>query len=96
MNSRTARLLCPLVFMGMVGCSDAEMRKFVWTLRMIVFGAGGICGAITGLVVSLMHNKSNPQRMRSIPLSIVTGCIIGGSVFVMMWLIFWHGIVPLL
>ncbi len=73
MNSRTARLLCPLVFMGMVGCSDAEMRKFVWTLRMIVFGAGGICGAITGLVVSLMHNKSNPQRIRSIPLSIVTG-----------------------
>ena len=63
MDSRIGRLLCLLVVMGMAGCNDAEMKKFVWTVRMLVFGAGGLVGAVVGLVVSLVHNSRNPEKI---------------------------------
>lgn len=92
MDSRIGRLLCLLVVMGMAGCNDAEMKKFVWTVRMLVFGAGGLLGAVIGLVVSLVHNNRNPDKIRSILLSVVAGCLIGGSAFIVIWLLFWHTI----
>ena len=92
-KKKAAFLLVCLFVVALTGCSDAEMKKFVWTLRMMVFGAGSVCGAIAGLIWCAIPNNSAAEESKSIPKAILLGGIIGGFVSLGAWLVFWYDIV---
>ena len=94
-KKKAAFLLVCLFVVALSGCSDAEMKKFVWTLRMMVFGAGGVFGAVVGLIWCVIPNNSAAQKSKSVPKAILLGGIIGGFVALGAWLVFWYGWIAL-
>ena len=94
-KKRAVFLLVCLFAVALSGCSDAEMKKIVWTLRMIVFGAGGVCGAVVGLIRWAKTNNSEAGKRKSLPMAILIGGVIGAFVSLGAWLVFWYGWVGL-
>ena len=94
-KKRAVFLLVCLFAVALSGCSDAEMKKIVWTLRMIVFGAGGVCGAVVGLIRWAITNNSEAEKRKSLPMAILIGGVIGAFVSLGAWLVFWYGWVGL-
>ena len=94
-KKKAAFLLVCLFVVALSGCSDAEMKKFVWTLRIMVFGAGSFCGAVVGLIWCVIPNNSAAEKSKSLPTAILMGGIIGGFFFLVVWLVFWYGWVAL-
>jgi hypothetical protein len=58
---------------------------------MMVFGAGGVCGAVVGLIWCAIPNKGEAEKSKSLPTAILMGGIIGAFVSLGAWLVFWHG-----
>ena len=94
-KKRAVFLLVCLFAVALSGCSDAEMKKFVWTLRMMVFGTGGVCGAVVGLIWWAITNNSEAEKPKSLPMVSLIGGVIGAFVSLGAWLVFWYGWVGL-
>jgi len=94
-RKRAVFLLVCLFSVALSGCSDAEMKKIVWTLRMMVFGAGGVCGAVVGFIWWAITNNSEAEKRKSLPTSVLIGGGIGAFVSLGAWLVFWYGVVGL-
>ena len=95
-RKRAVFLMVCLFAVALSGCNDAEMKKIVWTLRMMVFGAGGVCGAVVGFISWAKSNNSEAEKRKSLPTAVLIGGGIGAFVSLGAWLVFWYGMIGLL
>ena len=90
-------LLVCLFAVALSGCSasDPDMQGFVWFLRMVVFGAVGVCGAVVGLIWWAITKNSEAEKSKSLLRASLIGGVIGAFVSLGAWLVFWYSVVGL-
>ena len=86
--------LFAVVLSGWIDSNPTGMHA-VWTLRMIVFGAGGVCGAVVGLIWWAITKNSAAEKPKSLPKASLIGGVIDAFVSLGAWLVFWYGWVGL-
>ena len=93
-KKRAVFLLVCLFAVVLSGCNDSDPDMMVvWTLRMIVFGAGGVCGAVVGLIWWAIFKNIDAEKPKSLPRASLIGGVIGAFVSLGAWLVFWYGVV---
>jgi len=88
-KQRAVFLLVCLFAVALSGCSDGD--TIIVGLRMVVFGAGGVCGAAVGFIWWAITNDSEAETPRSLRMASLIGGVIGAFVSLGAWLEFWHG-----
>ena len=92
-KQRAVFLLVCLFAVALSGCSDGD--TIIVGLRMVVFGAGGVCGAVVGLIWWAITKNSEAEKPKSLLRASLIGGVIGAFVSLGAWLVFWYSVVGL-